>query len=196
MSRVIDFLPELEKSKAPAVTEMACRAMAAVRHDFRNLHPTCQENDKLGSDFIIELSGLRVEFLDIKVRWKDHGKHDLVLETEARDQAIGWALDEHKRCDFILWLFADSGRFWHGSYPALRAATIRNFDQWRALYEMKDAPSNKTCNGIEPSKCLAVPESVLEDAVRFEAGLLGVCSFIKSGRVAQIVEQKISLNLS
>ena len=120
-------------------------------------------NDKQGVDFWVELSSARHLAIDAKVRAKDWAasnpkEDDLALESWSvvEKNVIGWTRDSSKRCDYILWLWTDTGRFCLVPFPMLCMAFSINWKDWSKRY--------KTCKQFTPrgnggyhSECIFVP---------------------------------------
>lgn len=132
-----------------------------------NAITAAQANDRQGVDWWVEMSSARHLAVDCKVRKEDWAathpnEDDLALETYSvvEDGKQGWTRDEHKRCDYILWLWLDTRRFCLIPFPMLCRVFKENWQQWRDQYrtEQQFTPSSR---GGYHSECVFVPRRVI-----------------------------------
>ena len=118
-------------------------------------------NDRQGVDWWVELSTARHLGIDAKVReedWAPKGKDDLALETWSvvEKNVIGWTRDANKRCDYILWLWKDTGRFCLIPFPMLCRVFELNWSAWAHKYQLNQQYTKRQ-NGGYHSECVFVP---------------------------------------
>lgn len=126
-------------------------------------HQAGKANDKAGVDWWVEMSSARHLAVDAKVRESDwRAKHpdkdDLALETWSVVESgkIGWTRDESKRCDFILWLWKDTGRHCLISFPMLCKAFQTHWQEWAIRYGTSRQRTPSVAGGYH-SECVFVP---------------------------------------
>lgn len=119
-----------------------------------------EKNDRTGVDWWVELPGARWVGVDAKVReqdWAARGKDDLALETWSvvEKKVPGWTRSEDKTCDYILWLWKDTGRFC--LIPFRMLCTVFQ-DQWRAWCDKYQVARQftRTGGGGYHSECVFV----------------------------------------
>lgn len=133
----------------------------------RDRIPGCHEiqkanenSDKAGTDYWALRRNLPPLSIDVKVRstdWAQRGKDDLALETwSVIDAKVGWTRDHDKRTDYVLWYWADTGRFVLVSFPALCRVFCKYWREWSDKY--KTARQN---SGGWESECVFVPRDVV-----------------------------------
>lgn len=135
----------------------------------RNRIPGCvaveraeSQDDKNGTDYWAIRDGLPALSVDVKARSKDYapdGKDDLALETwSVIGKRPGWTRDRAKRTDFVLWFWADTGRFFLVSFPVLCDVFSQYWSEWRKTYRPYVQSS-----GAWQSECIFVPRNVVLD---------------------------------
>lgn len=125
------------------------------------------ENDRIGVDWWVEMIGGRHIAVDVKVREQDWAathpdEDDLALETWSviEDKVIGWTRDTNKRCDYVLWLWADTGRYCLVPFPMLCRVFTDNWQHWS--FEHKVCRQRTTDRGrVYHSECVFVPRREL-----------------------------------
>jgi len=128
-----------------------------------NVHQAATENDKQGVDWWIEMSTAKHLAVDAKVREVDWAathpdEDDLALETWSvvEKSVPGWTRDANKRCDYVIWLWKDSGRFCLIPFPMLcRVFTIK-WQVWGQQYKVRRQFTPRQ-NGGYHSECVFVP---------------------------------------
>ncbi len=141
-----------------------------------NVHASAPANDKQGVDWWVELSSARHLAVDAKVREQDWaathpGEDDLALETwSVVEQNIpGWTLDATKRCDYILWLWKQTGRFCLVPFPMLCKVFAANRVAWTSRYRTARQHTPRS-NGGYHSECVFVPRRELWAAIYRQYG--------------------------
>lgn len=126
------------------------------------VHKANEKNDRSGTDWWVEHVAGRHLSVDAKVRdedWraKDEKFDDLALETWSvvEKKKVGWTRDENKRCDYILWLWKDTGRWCMLPFPMLCTVFSDNWQEWREKY--KNAQQFTKDHGGYHSECVFVP---------------------------------------
>lgn len=125
------------------------------------------ENDKQGIDWWVELNTARHLSVDAKVREKDWAathpsEDDLALETWSvvEKEVIGWTRDVTKKCDYVLWLWSDTGRFCLVPFPMLCKVFAHRWTHWRAKYKTRKQFTPRGSSGYH-SECVFVPRREL-----------------------------------
>jgi hypothetical protein len=120
-------------------------------------------NDKQGIDWWVELSTAKHLAVDAKVRQNDWAathpdEDDLALETWSvvEKNVPGWTRDAGKRCDYVLWLWADTGRFCLIPFPMLCKVFESKWQLWSAQYKTRRQFTPRQ-NGGYHSECVFVP---------------------------------------
>jgi hypothetical protein len=121
------------------------------------------ENDRIGVDWWVEMIGGRHIAIDAKVRQHDWaathpGEDDLALETWSvvESRVVGWTRDTAKRCDYVLWLWADTGRYCLLPFPMLCRVFIDNWQHWSVEHKVRR--QRTTGRGLTyHSECVFVP---------------------------------------
>lgn len=141
-----------------------------------NVTSAATVNDKQGVDWWVEMSTARHLAVDAKVRASDWARthpeeDDLALETFSvvEKGIVGWTRDAAKRCDYVLWLWADTKRYCLLPFPMLCKVFSQRWEQWSGEY--------KTCQQFTPranggyhSECVFVPRRVVWAAIYQQYG--------------------------
>jgi hypothetical protein len=138
-----DFARQLAISDSPAVAALVepfLRKRFPGALAFRRAHET---NDRAGADVIVEFPHCQFRFVDLKVRTCDYrarGKADVALEVWSNRErgTPGWALDESKVTDWLLFVWVDTGRMLMLDARAVRAVTKSNLRRWQAVNQCAD----------------------------------------------------------
>lgn len=145
-----------------------------------NVSQAASVNDRQGVDWWVEMSTARHLAVDAKVREQDWaathpGDDDLALETWSvvEQQVIGWTRDPSKRCDYVLWLWSDTGRFCLVPFPMLCRVFIENWQQWARRFKTARQHTPRGSGGYH-SECVFVPRRELWSAIyrRFAGNIL------------------------
>ena len=141
-----------------------------------NVQSAATVNDKQGVDWWVEMSTARHLAVDAKVREKDWAathpdEDDLALETwSVVEQRIpGWTRDMHKRCDYVLWLWKDTGRFCLVPFPMLCRVFSQNWSLWSQRYRTARQHTPREGGGYH-SECVFVPRRELWAAIYRQFG--------------------------
>ena len=128
-----------------------------------NLHQAGVDNDKQGIDWWVEMNTANHLSIDAKVRKIDWAathpdEDDLALETWSvvEKEVIGWTRDKNKKCDYVLWLWIDTGRFCIIPFPMLCRVFIKKWQSWRSVYKTKQQFTPRFGDGYH-SECVFVP---------------------------------------
>ena len=121
-------------------------------------------NDRLGVDWWVEMVGGRHLAVDVKVREEDWlakhpGEDDLAIETFSvmESQKVGWSRDETKLCDYVLWLWQDTGRYCLVPFRMLCKVCQDNWARWRGQYKVKRQRTPRSDGSYYHSECVFVP---------------------------------------
>ena len=106
-----------------------------------NVKRAHEANDRSGVDWWVECKGCRHLAIDAKVREVDYarkGQDDLALETWSVVEAskVGWTLDDAKQCDFVLWLWKDTGRWCMVPFAMLCQVFTENIEAWKSTFKV------------------------------------------------------------
>jgi len=133
--------------------------------------PAATENDRQGVDWWVEMSTARHVAVDAKVRQKDWAathpdEDDLALETwSVVEQKIpGWTRDAKKRCDYVLWLWGDTGRFCLVPFPMLCRVFSERWQDWVKQCKTRKQHTPGIGGGYH-SECVFVPRRELWAAI-------------------------------
>lgn len=147
--------------KSSGVDEILLKTLPGARQVIK----ACSENDRNGVDFWVERTNTTLVAVDVKVRELDYcaltGEDDLALETWSviEKQKIGWTRDETKRCDYILWIWIDTGRYCLIPFALLCAVMQNKWESWKRQYKVFEQRT-KDCGGYR-SECVFVPRRVV-----------------------------------
>ena len=118
-----------------------------------------KQDDKAGVDWWVETSATDKRIaVDCKIREDDpqvkYNSDDLALETwSVVGKSVGWTLDEKKRCDYILWVFKETGRWVIVPFALLQKSFKARKDEWCSLYRVAQQETDKRYK----SECVFVP---------------------------------------
>ena len=174
MSYGYDFAERLAFSKARR-QDSDLETLRAMFPRAAGVTKTDVAEDRAGTDYVIELRrGARLK-VDAKARdkgcrrfWK--AGPEVALETWSvrpggkygQRGVTGWALDEAKEIDLILFTFdqADHQFAYVRPLPLLRETFRRNYESWGSQYK-KDIQDSRSWE----SECIFVPLVVLDQAI-------------------------------
>jgi hypothetical protein len=121
-------------------------------------------NDRLGVDWWVEMCGGRHLAVDAKVREVDWAashpnEDDLAIETFSvwEKRKIGWSRDQSKRCDYVLWLWKDTGRYCLVPFPLLCKVCQENWRTWKEQYKTSKQRTPMADGSHYHSECVFVP---------------------------------------
>ncbi|NBW15835.1 MAG: hypothetical protein EBR82_48395 [Caulobacteraceae bacterium] len=121
-------------------------------------------NDRLGVDWWVEMTNARHLAVDAKVREEDWlvghpSEDDLALETWSvvEKQVVGWTRDENKRCDYVIWLWKQTGRYCLVPFPMLCGVFSENWKMWSGVYKVSRQKTRRSDGSEYHSECVFVP---------------------------------------
>lgn len=180
-TQITDFYADLAFSKAArqdsdieTLRAMFPRAAAVVKTD--------AARDRAGTDYVVRLRRGAEVLVDAKARRAGCSRYwragpEVALErwnvmpggifgTPREVARTGWALDEGKDSDLILFTFdcTDHPFAYARSFPLLREAFRRNCGSWFGEF-FHDRQSSVKGGAPYQSECVFVPLSVLDDAI-------------------------------
>jgi hypothetical protein len=124
--------------------------------------------DRTGVDWLAALSSGRKVGVDVKIREKDcmkFGNDDVALETwSVVGSQVGWTRDESKVCEWVLWVWKDTGRFFLVPFLPLCSVFSKNWHEWRATYKPRTQKTTRNHRSWQ-SECVFVPRNVVVDAI-------------------------------
>jgi len=142
------------------------------------VHRAHESNDRSGVDYWVEHERLRHLAVDVKCRDEDYatkGFDDLALEVASvmpengRGGAIGWTLNTKKNCDYILWLWRDTGRFCIVPFHLLCKVFRKHKDAWCREYKTAIQTSRQGSRTWR-SQCVFVPRREVWAAIYRTSG--------------------------
>jgi hypothetical protein len=128
-----------------------------------NAHPAHVENDRNGTDWWIEHVAGHHLSVDCKVREEDwyakRGEDDLALETWSVVEANvpGWTRNRHKRTDYVLWFWLDTGRWCLVPFAMLCRVFSDKWQEWSAEYKTSRQRTPRSNGTAYHSECVFVP---------------------------------------
>jgi hypothetical protein len=135
-----NFAEQLAVSDSPAVAALVDPFLRRRFPGALSLRRAAEANDRAGADIIVEFPHCQFRFIDLKVRTCDYrvlGKADIALEiwSNKERETPGWALDESKVSDWLLFVWMDTKRTLLLDARAVRAVTKSNLPRWQASYQ-------------------------------------------------------------
>ena len=128
-----------------------------------DVHQAATENDRQGIDWWVEMKTAGHLAVDAKIRemdWAAKNPHedDLALESWSvvEKNIIGWTRDDKKKCDYVLWLWKDTGRFCLLPFPMLCKVFSKKWQGWAAQYKTARQFTPRAGGGYH-SECIFVP---------------------------------------
>jgi hypothetical protein len=129
---------------------------------------TDSDVDRTGVDWLATLSSGRTVGVDVKIREKDcmkFGNDDVALETwSVVGLQVGWTRDESKVCEWVLWVWKDTGRFFLVPFLPLCSVFSKNWHEWRDTYKPRTQKTTRKHRSWQ-SECVFVPRKVVVDAI-------------------------------
>jgi hypothetical protein len=134
-------------------------------------------NDRAGVDYVVERHRLPSLGIDLKLRNRDFSvtppdyADDLALETfSVVEKGIpGWTRDPAKACDYVLWFWQDTGRFFIVPFPPLCWVFERQWELYRMFFRTEQQRTRGRTSWT--SECVFVPRPVLmKDIARWSSG--------------------------
>lgn len=130
--------------------------------------PADEELDRTGVDWMAKLCSGKNVGVDVKTRKKDcknFGNDDVALETwSVVGSKVGWSRDKSKACDWVLWVWKDTGRFFLVPFLPLCYVFCKNWVECREIYEPRTQTTTRGGNSWK-SECVFVPRNVVVDAI-------------------------------
>lgn len=121
------------------------------------------ENDRVGIDWWVEMVNARHLSVDAKVRPMDWAashpdEDDLALETWSvmERKIVGWTRDRKKQCDYVLWLWQETGRYCLVPFPMLCSVFSTHWEVWVTQYKVR-TQKTKRFGSEYHSQCVFVP---------------------------------------
>ena len=168
---VYDFDTELALSKGVDPDGPDSVLLSSIPDALR-VEAATEAEDRSGVDRWVVCAGERRIGVDIKRRKRDYSAifddaDDLALESwSVIGKKRGWTLDPTKRCEYILWWWADTGRWCLIPFVMLRAVFSEHLDEWRLLYQPFEQATSARAGGAGwRSECLFVPRLIVWRAI-------------------------------
>ncbi len=123
--------------------------------------------DRQGIDYTVATATGKQIAIDVKCRSKDYGQ-DLALETwsSIESRSVGWTRNESKHTDFVLWIWADTGRYHIAPFAPLCQAMQAHWEQWASEYKTSQQRSYDSATGNSwTSQVVFVPTQVVTTAI-------------------------------
>ena len=121
------------------------------------------EKQKQGVDRIVSFSDDREYTIEEKIRYKEYDDVALERWSSFEDKSLGWTLKDLK-CDYVLYLFWYSGRFFLIPFQDLRKALIENLFEWENNYKILQT-RNKGVRSIYTTVSVCVAIFVLKECI-------------------------------
>ena len=133
--KTFDFKEQLAVSDSPAVAALVEPFLRLRFPGALGFQRAAEANDRAGADITVAFPQHQFRAIDLKVRTVDYrarDKADVALEVWSNweRRTPGWALDESKVTDWILFVWMDTGRMLMVDARALRAVTKSNLPRW------------------------------------------------------------------
>lgn len=119
-------------------------------------------DDRQGTDWwVTMLSGNKLS-VDVKVREVDYkrktNEDDLALETWSvvEKKICGWTRNAHKRTDYILWVWQDTGRWCLVPFQMLCRVMNDHWQEWSSVCRKAQQYTVQSSGGYH-SECIFVP---------------------------------------
>lgn len=163
MPREYEFGERMAMSSGVSATSDVRAILLAQIPGAVSVTQAAKENDRQGIDWWVELSTARHLAVDAKVRETDWAashpdEDDLALETWSvvEKRVPGWTRDTTKKCDYVLWLWSDTGRFCLLPFPMLCKAFSNRWQAWRVAHKKRTQFTPRSDGGYH-SECVFVP---------------------------------------
>ena len=158
MNAVFDFDKQHAASQTAEVHALVRRVMfEKFDGELLSIHASHTENDKRGSDYLLEFHNGKVEHLDVKNRTIDYyPKANAPIEYRT-GQKDGWTIDTSKITDWVLFLYLDTERASLHSARMLRTVARIHRDQWQHTHQQ----STQVSTGGYSSPCVYLTDHEL-----------------------------------
>lgn len=106
--------------------------------------PADGDMQRKGVDRILFLENGQQLTVDEKVRRCDVKYRDVLLErySDAARRTPGWAIDDHKKCDYVAYAIPYHKVCYFMPFPLLRAAFKEHGAEWREQFGWRKAPND------------------------------------------------------
>jgi len=159
-----DFEQQLMMSAGHAASVDVREVLLAAIPGALEAHPASRDNDRIGVDWWVEMTNARHLAVDAKVREDDWAathpdEDDLALETwSVVEKGIaGWTRDTNKRCDYVFWLWKETGRYCLIPFPMLCWVFSEHWEVWRDQYKRSLQVTRRNDGSQYHSECVFVP---------------------------------------
>ena len=100
--------------------------------------PVDSKADIAGADYIVSFKNGGVKRVDLKAREHDYCQNDVVIETisNMEECTAGWALDNNKTTDIVIFVCIDTGSYQILPFPQLLRVAQDNHKRWRNMYKV------------------------------------------------------------
>jgi hypothetical protein len=162
-----DFGDNLRFSEGTRQDASAIDILLAEIPDAIRVRPARKADDRRGTDWWVTLRNGQTLSVDLKARRKDwavdalNPRDDLALETYSviEKEVPGWTRDPLKQTDYVLWHWADTGRWCLIPFRMLCRVFELRWRDWREQYK----PNRQFTPGFGGyhSECVFVPRRVV-----------------------------------
>ena len=167
LSTSYGFNERMAMSQGHSINNNVCQILLENIPDVLDVLPATENEDRHGTDWWAYQKNGNALSIDCKIREIDWAsthpnKDDLALETYSvieRD-VPGWTRDENKKTDYVLWLWAPTGRWCLMPFPMLCQVFREKWQEWRDTYKTKPQET-PTCGGGYHSECTFVPRKLV-----------------------------------
>lgn len=166
MQRTFDFDEQMQMSEGVSDKKDPKDVLLLRFPHAINVTRASVSEDKSGTDYWITQPSGHKQSVDVKVRAVDckrFGNDDVALETWSvlEKKKIGWTRDSHKRTDYILWIWQDTGRWMLVPFPLLCAVFEKKWEAWSKKYKSPIQPTVNKDGSHWHSQCVFVPRLLL-----------------------------------
>lgn len=171
MAREYGFDERLEMSEGVCDDQNIAALLVARIRGAVAAHRSHVSNDRTGVDWWVELESQdRHLGVDVKARAEDYalrGADDYALETWSvvEDKVPGWTRDALKKTDYILFFWAETGRFALVPFRLLLAVFEEKWELWSSMYRTAVQRTTGGRGRDWHSQCVFVPRRVVWGAL-------------------------------
>ncbi len=165
--KITDFHVDLARSQTPALYAAYWGAVNKRFPEADAITTADIDDDKKGTDYWIDFANGKRESLDVKFRavdWlykdKQHRTAFIELVANTATGKLGWSIDLMKQTDWVMFYYADTGRFVFYNARELRAAVIAYLPYLQSVGKA-ETTTTKSYNGSYGSSGLIVSHSDL-----------------------------------
>ncbi len=164
-----DFLEQRKTADTDLARSLILKHLRQRFPEVLSIQRAALENDKQGADFILEFRHCQFRLVDAKVRSKDYarlGQPDICLEIWSNEQrkVPGWAIDDSKLTDYVLFAWTDTERAALFDYRMLRAVVKAHISAWQRSYRTAQQRTTHA-SGSFTSSVIFVPGASLAEAI-------------------------------